>query len=324
MNRRQTSELRQRVRHSRAFVFALIAIAIVWLVSAMSERKIFREHYQLFLDGIDTAQYAVTNVDSTITLDITSNGFYAFRRGMKKPHSVHLNISKKIRKSDNDIVQLSLEVNDYWDIIRNQIDMRGVSEINAVNNKLHLSYARREKKAFLPKIDAVEFQFEGMVGLCDEPKIIPDSVYLYGSAASLAKIDAISAEPQTLQHIRMSGKYRVKLQPDWEKLPDLRISTKYIDIFVPVETFTEKAITVPVEFTTEGNIKRIQLFPSNVTVNCLVPRKDYASVQEKDFQVVASINDDSSNYIKPVITHFPANVRIKSITPSQIQYIIIK
>lgn len=324
MKKSRTSDMRQRIRHSRAFFFALIAIAIVWLVSAMSERKVFREQYKLFLDGIDTAQYAVTQIDSSITLDITSNGFYAFRRGIRKPHSVHINIAKQIGKLPEDNIQLSLDIDDYWDLIRNQLDTRGVSDIKAVNNMLHLSMSKRESKAFVPNIDAVDFQFEGMVGLCGEPKIMPDTVFLYGSAASLAKIDEICASPQTLQHIRMSGKYRVKLQPDWKKYPDLRASTNEVDIYVPVESYTEKTISIPVEFASDENIKRIQLFPSTVSINCLVPRKDYANVKADDFTVVATINNDSVSYIQPVVTRFPANVRIKSITPPQIQYIIIK
>ena len=324
MKKSRTSDLRQRLRHSRAFFFALIAIAIVWLVSAMSEQKVFREHYKLYLDGIDTAQYAVTQIDSSITIDITSNGFYAFRRGTRKPHSVHINIAKRIGKTPKDNIQLSLDIDDYWDLIRNQIDTRGVSDIKAVNDVLHLSMAKRESKAFVPNIDAVEFQFEGMVGLCGEPKIMPDTVFLYGSAASLANIDEICASPQTLQNIRLNGKYRIKLQPDWDKYPDLRVSTKEVDIYVPVESFTEKAISIPVNFVSDENIKRVQLFPSTVTVNCLVPRKNYANVKADDFTIVAKISNDSVNYIQPVVTSFPANVRIKSITPSQVQYIIIK
>ncbi len=289
----------------------------------MSERKAYRESYKLIFDGIDTARYAVTSIDSTIALELTSNGFYAFRRGIKKNHIVHIGVASKIG-SDKNAIQLALKADDYSDVIRSQLDMRGVSDLKIVDDVLTITLAKRECKAFVPRIDDVDFQFEGMVGLCGEPRISPDTVYLYGSSESLAQIEALYASQQTLQHIRMSGKYRVKLRPDWQKYPDLRISTPSIDIFVPVEVFTEKAVTVPVEYTVNDNIKRLQLYPSSVTVNCLVPRKDYAAIQAADFRVLATIDSDSSNYIRPVVTRFPADVRIKSISPSQIQYIIIK
>ncbi len=323
MSKSQTRSFRQRIRHSRAFIFALIAITIVWVVSSMSERKAYRESYNLIFDGIDTAKYAVTSIDSTIVLELTSNGFYAFRRGIRQNHDVHISVASKIGSNKN-AIQLTLKTDDYSELIRSQLDMRGVSDFKIVDDILTITLAKRECKAFVPKIDDVDFQFEGMVGLCGEPQVSPDTVYLYGSSESLAKIDAIYAAQQTLPHIRLSGKYRVKLRPDWQKYPDLRISTQSIDIFVPVEVFTEKAVTVPVEYTVNDNIKRLQLFPSSVTVNCLVPRKDYAAIQAEDFCVLATIDNDSSNYIQPVVTRFPANVRIKSITPSQIQYIIIK
>ena len=295
----------------------------------MSERKVYREHYRLHLDGIDTAKYAVTGADSTIALDITSNGFYAFRRGTGRQHDIHINIANKLKGQKSGDIQTTLQIEDYIDIINKQIDMRGVSETHPVSNTLLVSLAERQSKAFVPDISGVDFQFDGMVGINGSPLITPDTVYLYGSRQSLDKIDHIAAEPKNLKHIRFSSRHRVRLEPVWEQYPDLRASVKEIEIFVPVDPFTEKSVTVPVTVSTDAQsaasgIKRIELYPANVTVNCLVPRNKYAEISTGDFIVTAKIDSDSDTFIQPVVKQFPACARIKSISPQQVQYIIIK
>jgi hypothetical protein len=324
MDNTETSGLRQRLKQSRAFIFSLIAIAAIWLVSAMSEHKAYREHYKLYYDGIDTAKYAITGIDSILTLDITSNGFHAFQRGIKKNRYVHVNVTSKITNKDADNIQVTLNIDDYIDIIRSQIDTRGVNEIKPVGDILNIALARRQSKVFVPEIDNIDFQFDPMVGLCGQPELHPDSIVLYGSQSSLDKIEYVRTEPKTIKNIRISGMHRVRLANDWKKYPDVRPSTEYIDIFIPVETYTEKPISVAVQYANDNSFKRVQLYPSTVTLNCLVPRKKYADVNSDDFVVTAKTINDTSNYLMPVVTQFPANVRIKSISPQQLQYIIIK
>ncbi len=322
MDNKETKGLWQRIRQSRAFFFSLIAISAIWLVSAMSEQKTFREQYRLALDGIDYNRYAVTSADSTLVVDITSNGFNALRRSVRKNKTIHVSVAKQI-EGQNDNVKVSLDTEEIVDIVRNQIDNQGVSAFKIVNSTISLAMALRESKAFVPNIDNVEFLFDGMNGLCGEPRLMPDTVFLYGSHASLEKVDELRAQPQTLKHIRMSGKYRVRLEPIWEKYPELHPSTESIDIYLPVETFIEKTISLPVSFSAD-NVKRVQLYPSTVTVKCLVPRKLYANIAADDFAVTAKPANDSSSYLVPVVTQFPSYVRIKSISPERVQYIIIK
>ena len=323
MDTQGKSSFRQRIRQSRAFIFSLIAISAIWLISSMSDQKTYREHYKLSLVGYDNRKYATLLSDSILTLDVTSNGFHAFSRGLKKNHSISLNLSDKMQKAGKNI-QLSLEVEDYIDIIRKQIDMRGVTSVKAVNNTINLSLAQRESKAFVPIIDDVIFQFDAMSGLCGNPEIKPDTVFLYGSRTELDQIDAIYAMPQTIKNIRVEGRYRVKLQPVWKDFADVYPSVESILIHIPVDTFIEKNVTVPITFTAAKSIKRVQLYPSEIKVNYLVPKRLYDNFSSDDFQVSVTLDDDSSSYLTPVVTRFPADVRIKNMSPQKIQYIIIK
>lgn len=323
MEQEETKPIRQRLRQSRAFIFSLMAIFVIWLVSSMSEQKTFREQYRIYFDGIDNEKYATLATDSILALDITSNGFYAFRRGIEKNKSIHIDVSNLIDRNQHDI-QLELDINEYIDIIRRQIDSRGVSAVKPVGSTLGINLSIRECKAFVPNIDNVVFQFDDMSGLCGFPELKPDTVYLYGSRSVLDKIDALEALPQTIKNIRITGLYKIKLDTVWKKYPDLHTSAESIDIFLPVETFTEKSIAVPLHYSADKNVKRIQLYPSTVTVKCLVPKRLYNSIDAADFEANVCIGSDSINHLQPVVTRFPANVRVKSISPEKVQYIIIQ
>lgn len=316
--------MRHRLKQSRAFIFSLIAISAIWLVSSMSEQKVYREHYRLSLDGIDRAKYAVKSIDSVLTLDITSNGFYALRRGLRKNCVIHINIGETIAKDKTEEIKVRISTNDYIDAIRNQIDSRGVASIKAVTEEIEAELSERCEKAFVPSIDKVNFQFAAMIGLYGEPVMIPDTVWLYGSKESLEKIDAIGAEPQTIKEIRSSMRHRVKLDGSWKKYGDVYPSTETIDIFVPVEKYIEKTISVPVVYETPSQYKRVQLYPSSVKLTCLVAEREYDEIDENSFTVTVRDISDTLKHLQPTVTEFPSNVRVKAITPSQIQYIIIK
>lgn len=317
--------IRQKLKQSRAFIFAVVAIAIVWVVTAMAEEKRFRESYVVAYDNIDTAQYAILHTDSILTMDISSNGFRTFSRQTKGQNStIHIDLSQLFEKHKGDSVfSITLHTEEYLDIIKSQLDMRGVSEVSLVSEQLHLSYALRERKAFVPDISLVSFNFDKMAGLNGEPRLTPDTVFLYGSRESLAKIESIAAKEQTINDIKESGEYKIELDDSWKKYPDLRISTNEVSLFIPVETFVEKSITLPVTLTDKNDNSQWNLYPAEVSVTLLVPESKVESIDLSHCVVAASTKDCTDKHLTPQLTKFPSCVRLKSITPEKIQYIII-
>ncbi len=318
------SNLRQRLKQSRTFLYALLIVFAVWVASNMSERRNYREEYRIVYSGMDTTQYAVLQCDSIVTMEINCNGFYALRRSIHKASPIQINVGKKLARIDGDEKSLTLDIAELSEVIKKQIDLRGVRDIKPIGSKLHIRLVRRESKAFVPDIKNVEFQFEGMKGLCGEPVVTPDTIWLYGSRKSLDKIKSVNAIPQTIKGINGSGEFKVKLDSEWEKYPDLRISSRTVTVYLPVESFVEKKITRPVTFSSEQDVQKVRLYPSEVTVSFLVPKKDYASTDENAFEVTVKNDDNSSSFLYPVVSRFPSNVRVTSVEPSQVQYVVIK
>lgn len=314
--------IRQRLKQSRAFLFALLAVIMVWFFASMSDEKDFREQYVVQYDGLDTAKFAVTKLDSTVQLDIKSNGFHALQRGLHK-HALHISVGNMVTSDNNEVIALNFNTTELLDSLRTQIDMRGVKQVAAVTPLLNLQVARRHSKTFTPNIDDVQFLFDGNSGLYGEPVVNPSMVTLYGSEASLAKIDQIKAEPQTIKHIRTSGQHTIKLDKSWQKYPDLRISSPSVDIYLPVESFIERQYVVPITLP-DGNSQQYRLYPENVTLSVLVPLREYSKVKPSDYTVMASTDSDSTGTLGLSVIQFPVHCRIKKISPKEVQFIIIE
>ncbi|MBQ9588390.1 MAG: YbbR-like domain-containing protein [Bacteroidales bacterium] len=315
-------QFRQRLRQSRAFFFALVVVVVVWIVASMSEHKNFREVYEVHYDGVDTSRFAVTHIDSTIMLSINSNGFHAFHRSINKNRVLHIDVSRFLHADT--LGQVSIEINtaDSLDVLRAQLDMRGVHQLAAVTPRLQLRLAQRQSKSFVPSIDNVQFLFDATAGLCGEPVLSPPVVTLYGSQASLDKIDHIEAIPQTISNIASSGKYTLTLDDNWRQYPDLRISTPTVDVALPVEHFIEKQLTLPVPL--PDNNKHYRIYPNHITLSAMVPASQFAKVSPDDFILTLLPHPDSADVLSVNIMQFPATVRIKNVTPQTVQYIIIE
>lgn len=293
----------------------------------MSDVKPFREVYAIHYQGLDTARYVVVQRDTTLAINVSSNGFQALRRSLKKSRPVTFDVTRWQRQqmlhSTGDI-QLSMNTIDLLEDIQRQLPMRGVSNVEPLASTLSVVLSERESRRFAPIIDSVEFVFDGTCGLSDSPVVTPDSVVLYGSRASLDKISELRASSQSIGPIHRSGKHRVQLYPVWRQYPDLRISSPYVVVSLPVKKFIEKTVQVPVEFRTEEKIAEAHLYPAAVDVVFWITEEEYNSVDANHFQAIANYTADAGNQLEVLISQFPANVRIKEVKPKEVQYTIIK
>ena len=328
--------IRQKLRQSRGFIFALVAVTIVWIITAVSEHKPFTEAYHARFDGVDTARFAILEADSLLSVEITSNGFMAFNRGIHRTKELHINIGKMIHNVAANAAPVKswepfdivIQSEDLSELIKGQIDMRGVDNFRVVQKSAHVRLAQRERRAFVPDISQVDFQFKGMAGLYGHPSISPDTIYLYGSRTSLDKIQQVRASRQTISNITKSGSYRVALDPEWSKYPDLRSSDSHVNLSIPVDNFIEQELTVRIsvgnnDIDAASNAK-VNLYPPQVTVRYLMPQSKYRRLSGNDLQIKLSKECQDCNTLKPLVVSFPSDVRIKAIEPSEIQYIVIE
>lgn len=71
----------------------------------------------------------------------------------------------------------------------------------------------------------------------------------------------------------------------------VRFVPDVIDVTIPIETFTEKELTLPIECVGLPSNKAVRTFPSKVNISCFVALSRYKSATPDKFRVVISYED---------------------------------
>lgn len=299
------------------FWIILLITTILWLCYSMSEEGDYKTQIPIQWTGIDTARYAVTYADTVLPVTIKSNCFQAIKRYFVLRQSYY-----SISVQGDTIINVAHPL---FEDLTKQLNFVGISSMYSSKEVLRVEVDERIAKPFVPQLRGVEFNFDGQVGLSGEPRIEPDTVWLYGTASSLNKISQLSTAPTVLEHLSDSGYYTLTLDPVWKDYPDLRSSHDVIRIYLPVDQFTEIKLKVPVTLRSSSQLGRVRLYPDQVDVSLWVPRSDYNNISASQIEVVADYDAiTNSQQIPVLVTRFPSNTRIKQVSPASIQYVIIK
>lgn len=301
----------------RQFWYILLGTAIAWLLFTMSEADDYSVPITIEWTGYDTARYVVSYSDTVLPISVQVNGFQAFRlaRVVKRQPVV-------ITTATDTVIAVNATI---FDLLSEQYSIPNSRRIGSTVSTLRLSLEQRQSRAFVPQLRNVEFRFDDQCGLSGNPRIEPDTVYLYGSSASLARVGDIFTSAAVIDHISDSGYYTLSLEPVWLDYPDLRPSTDVIRIYIPVQRYVLTTVSVPVDVQgTLGN-QQMMLYPERVDIQVWAPQSSYHSVQPAQFQAVVQYDPSNTSYQLPVtLTRFPADVRVRSITPSALQYVLIQ
>lgn len=315
-------------RNTRTFFIVVLVTTVLWIISAMSEVKEYSASVKVEYVGYDTARFSILSAPKEIPLNIYSNGFHALSRNFtigKKTLSVDL--SQQIPDVHDSVeeISLSLPTGQWMKGFKDSLNYKGIQKLSSPMDIVSVQIAQRRKKAFAPQLRDVDFTFLSSLGVYGTPKLIPDTVVLYGSRQSLDNISALYTSPATIANIEQSDTFELDLEPVWEKYPDVYPSSTSIRVFVPVASFAENTIQLPVRFEGADSTKRVRLYPDHVKVHYWVSKEDYANVKASDFE--ASVRFDPSiemSKLKVSVSHFPAQVRIKRVEPDEITFVILK
>ena len=302
---------------NRSFWIILLITALVGLGTILSEHDDYPMSLHVEWMGFDTSRYAVSYADTLLPITVNTNGFNAIGSYFKSKSR------KYVIYADGDtVVKVGKPL---FDDIVDQMEYIGVHEVSSIAEQVRLKLSERQAKAFRPELRGVNFSFNGQYGLAGDPGITPDTVWLYGSPESLARIDRLYTLPAHIRGLADTTRCQLALDPVWKRYPDLRASTDSVSLFIPVERFTEKTVSVPVAFVADNNEIRARLYPERVDVTFWVSSKDYDRFLDDMVQAVVEYDPDGGQEALPVLVkRFPATARIKTVSPSTIKYVIIK
>lgn len=303
-------------RH-RSFWIILVITAIVWLVATMSEHGDYPLEIRVEWQGYDTTRYVVTQVDTLLPVTINSNCFLAigrYRAAKRQPFTI---------MTSGDTV---VKVNDaLFNDIKRQFGFHSIYGFKSSVEELGITLVERQRRPYVPQLRHVDFEFAEQCGLSGSPVLQPDTVWLYGAKEHLDQIPSLFTMTARIAQISDSCYRMLALEPVWQNFPDVRPSVDSIRLFLPVDRYVEKTLTVPVRFQGGGIQSEVRLYPEWVDVTLWVPVGAYDEINADQVHVAVDYSSAKGAKELPVMaTLFPSNTRVKQIAPSAIQYVIIQ
>lgn len=314
------------------FMVILALTVLVWGAVAMSEVREYPLKVQVEMTGFDKSRYAVLQADSVVTIQVKSTGFKALLYSLKDvPVVLKLNVNgegvRRYVQQGERGKQLfrTVAVNDLDDLLATDLSGRGMQMVGSAKDSLRLVLAERKSKVYRVDISGVKISFSEGYGLYGEPSVSPLEVTLYGDEESLSKIDKVTVKPLEIKDLKGSGTFDLMLDSSWNG-NDVYASTDKVTLSVPVEQYVEREYELPISVEGMDSLVRINLYPDKVSLRVWVPRSDIASVTPERFTVSVDYRDATSRTtkLKARLTRFPQKVRVHSLTPEEVKYVVIK
>lgn len=284
----------------------------------MSEVHEYPLHVRVEMSGYDTVRYAVVHADTALTLQTEMSGFNAAAIDL-------LDLTRRVEvEMPDEGLYRSVALVDINDQLRQQLAQIGVRRISPMHDSLRLVLAERRHRTLRVSLDSVRFAFSKQYGLYGEPRVSPSAVTLYGPDSILATLDVLQVEPASFSDIASTATYRLRLDPVWERLGDVRPSVKEVEVYLPVEAYVEREYRVPIEVDGADSTVRLRLYPDEVRISAWVAQCDLERMPE--YRVAINYADvlAGNGHLKPQLVQFPSWVRPRSVEPSEVQCVVIK
>ena len=311
----------------RSFFVILALVSLTWLVADLLSTRSYQTSVKVLFTGVDTARYVLVTDDHETVLNIESDGFTALFHHITRQHkSLEIDLSGILKMSgDGSPAKLTVATADYAEQMQHHIAPVGECTVSFVKESLYVTIYERESRGFVPQLRNVTFRFRDGFGLSGKPSITPDTVYLYGSRKSLDDIEALYTKAADIDVPDTGGRFELELEGVWEKHGDLRVSSRSVSIDIPTEAYVECQQTIKVDFEGSDSVHHVRLYPDQVTVTTWVPQSTYNQNSTFRMKAVAKQQDHiGHNGLLVTVSDFPSDMRIKSVEPDRVQYVIIK
>lgn len=298
------------------FIFLLLAI-IFWGMQMFSKKIEIKKNIHLkYLNVGDDIIFDVPLVHSLeVNFKDDGSSVIKYLKKNKDTLDIDVNTFASADRSKGIIQSTELE-----NMIKTKL-LPSSELIGFMPTSLNLHYHKAKTKK-VPVRFAGQLKFA--VGYQEDGKIIlkPDSVTIRGNTNTLDSIKYIYTVKDTLWDIKDSSDLTIKLAT----IHNVKIIPDNISLEVPTDQFILKSFQIPIHCTEMPENMSVRFFPSDVKVSFLIGRKKSDFINPNDFKISLKYSDllkvNNSNTIHLEKIDHPKDIRIQSISPQDIEFIL--
>lgn len=263
--------------------------------------------------------------DSTVLLSLRSTGYHVlFRKFVKPEQPLTIDISQIRLKKNGSNYEGGLQTNELSVLLQAQLpSSEKLTDIYPRNISFRFENVYSKKVAVKPNL---ELKYQQQFGLYKRVYLLPDSVIITGPAQQIQDIRFVTTPEYISGELNQTQNFTLPLMAG-EKGQNITMSTDYVRVMIPVTQFTEASVNVPVKCDSLPKVYTVNTYPPTVKVVYQVAIPDYKKVNANLFRACISGRKalQSGNHkLKVRVSQYPSYVRIISVQPDKVEFILNK
>lgn len=299
------------------FLVFLLISAVLWFLIKLTKEYTTQTEFTVVYTDVPASKW-ISTPEQQVKLSFVADGFATLR------HHVVGSQNRKVSVSLSEVPYRLEGGNTYsysTQYVADQVsEWLGVPSSNVTLNddKQYFNMEDLQSKE-VPLRVPLDVKTQRQYFVYGTPSVTPATVTVYGpknvldtlTAVYTAAFHAVNAEERLTKTLAIDYYGGV-----------VRSDKATAEVTVEVEKYTETDIEVPVMVTDSLNCR---FFPETMKVKCLVPIRDFASVNATSFLVLA--DTAQLHQLKPLLdihlVQVPNNVHVIKTEPEQVEYLIV-
>lgn len=290
-------------RDALIFLFFLICSSLFWFIITLNKTYELTVSLPIEYKNIPPEIEFSTELPDSFSVKLKDKGTSMITYQYKKFDPVVINYNDYPTSNNKSLTVSTANVFDKF--VKKQINQSSIiidyypDEI--VIEKTHLESKKVKVNPILNiNLDKQFFQ-------CDDIKLTPDSVVIYGNKETLDSINSIDTEKFTSEKLKDTLNTYLYI-----KAPEhCKVNPSKIKVTVPVEFYTQSNINIPIRVKNLPNNIVVKTIPNELNIRFLVGLSKYKEIRPSDFilsldyEVLRKSDSDSETVI---LESYPAHI----------------
>lgn len=296
-------------------VFIIVSF-VFWFTQ--KSRETFEEVFEIPIEYENIPENYIFNSlpPSSFQVRVQDQGITLLSYKRNKLPPIHIDLKDKIDKENKVLIsfkQFDTEI---------RANFSPSTQILSVTPEVvQILFAKEEEKELPVSID-LDIKPKNQFFISGDIVPYPPTVKAFGAKEKLDSLTHITTAYMEETELTDSVTLTVPLQ----EIEGIRFNPSQVEIFVPVEAFTETSVNLPLLTINVPEELRLITFPSQVRLTYCVPLSKYMEISPEDFTVVIDYNEliksDNLRMQKVEISSLPSIVFNVRVYPEEVECLI--
>ncbi len=248
-----------------------------------------------------------------VEVSITDNGASIFRLDISKKDSLEINVTELTEGGNS-----SLQGDQYRQLIRSRL-FSGTNIRGYYPMIINISTSKLQSKELKVVFDG-EITTSRANLVADSVSFLPEQVTAYGSRESLSKLEHATTQYTLFKNLKATSQLPIFIN----RVEGIKFVPDQVDIFIPIEEYTERTFEVPIMATGLPNKLDVKFFPSRANVSFSVTLEEYRKIAPEDFEIRLNYRTFHSNEdgrVELQLSKSPEAAQNVRISPSSVEFL---